>query len=280
MLLPQMPKVVPSLVVQHIASAFPMMEPLRANDAHDVAAIVALVNRVPEENLSVLNGAEYTLVATATAYLESAVRRWRNIGEADAAARGGLPVGPLPLLGNRHPLSVLRDLLERCPDDAPSATVPTLAFLADAALADVLRLDMSTAHTALGNGEFKAACVMAGSVVEALLIWALKRKPTEVPTAWAQWRTEPNARLPGAPPADWIDWKLYQLIGIAGRLAPVPLLSAELTHAVTAAKDFRNMIHPERADKTKPTMGAAHIAVGVMTRVAEEFEALVAARQL
>jgi hypothetical protein len=183
----------------------------------------------------------------------------------------------LALLGNRHPLAVLTTLLEKCPDDTLSATVPDLVFLSDAALSDVLRLDMSTAHTALGNREFKAACVMAGSVVEALLIWALKRKVPETPKAWAKWRAEPAMNsLPKTPPSSWDAWKLYQLIGVASRIEPVALLSPEVTNGAMAAKDFRNMIHPERADKTKPTLGAAHIAVGAMRRVAEELERLVA----
>src|SRR5690242_334436 len=111
-----MPKVVPSLVVQHIRGAFPVFEPLRADHAHEVSAIVSLVERVPDENLSVLTGEEYTLLLTATSFLESAVRRWRNITELERTTTGGLPVGNLALLGNRHPLAVLTTLLEKCPD--------------------------------------------------------------------------------------------------------------------------------------------------------------------
>jgi hypothetical protein len=42
-----------------------------------------------------------------------------------------------------------------------------------------LRLDMSAANRALANSEWKAATVLAGSVVEALLLWAIQRRSSD-----------------------------------------------------------------------------------------------------
>jgi hypothetical protein len=57
-------------------------------------------------------------------------------------------------------------------------------FLNDPDLAEALRADIATASSALRNGEWKAATVLSGSVIEALLLWALQK--THAPTIKAQ----------------------------------------------------------------------------------------------
>jgi hypothetical protein len=70
------------------------------------------------------------------------------------------------------------------------------------------------------------------------------------------------------------------MIEVARRVAPVPIVSPATAGAADSARHFRNLIHPERADATAPTMGTAQIAVGAMQRVAEELEELVNAGSL
>src|SRR5688500_8699581 len=78
-------------------------------------------------------------------------------------------------LGARSPIRVLLDALHRCPDEAPDEDTAGLEFIRDSAVRDGLRTDISAAHRALGNGEYKAATVLASLVSEALLLRAIKQ---------------------------------------------------------------------------------------------------------
>jgi hypothetical protein len=82
-------------------------------------------------------------------------------------------------IGLLSPVTYMRRALEGLADQATSDTTPGLEFLSDDALALELRLDITTAMSALRNGQWKAAAVMAGSVAEALLLWALQHHDQE-----------------------------------------------------------------------------------------------------
>src|SRR5262249_9160647 len=71
------------------------------------------------------------------------------------------PVGPI--------LYRLKQILLKCPDYASSRGESGLEFIRDSNLQKSLREDISSAHSLLRNGEWKACTVMAGSVLEALL---------------------------------------------------------------------------------------------------------------
>ena len=73
----------------------------------------------------------------------------------------------------------MRDALTKLPDEAPSLSVQPLEFLDDAELEISVRQDVSTSYSAFANAEYKAASVLAGSVIEALLLWALDRELRE-----------------------------------------------------------------------------------------------------
>jgi len=57
----------------------------------------------------------------------------------------------------------LRDLLARCPDEAPSPSIAELSFIQDTNLRDSIRSDISAANRALHDGQWKAATVLAGA---------------------------------------------------------------------------------------------------------------------
>jgi hypothetical protein len=76
-------------------------------------------------------------------------------------------------------------LLRTCPDDAPAPSTTDPAFISDADLRADLLQDLGEVNRSLHNGEWKGATVLAGSIVEALLLWAL---PTKGST--------PNFKLP------------------------------------------------------------------------------------
>src|SRR5207245_9434600 len=70
-----------------------------------------------------------------------------------------------------HPLTTIRRALEQCPDEPLAVGAGRLMFVTDADLRDVLARDIGAVDRALANGEWKAATVLAGSLVEALLLW-------------------------------------------------------------------------------------------------------------
>ncbi len=71
------------------------------------------------------------------------------------------------------PVSLVHRMLSKCPDEAPAAGTEELKFVTDQALRNSLRPDLSAAESALHNGEWKAATVLAGSAIEALLLWSV-----------------------------------------------------------------------------------------------------------
>lgn len=281
-----MPKVTPSAVVDFLdASGLSREQRLTAQDVAVVSPLLDLLSRVPEASYQTLAPAEYVRLLIAMGILSGAFARWVNVDGHELSSSGGQPfIRNEAALKGAHPIAVLRDILQKCPDEAPAEHVPGLDFLKDAELAAVLRQDITTAHTALSNGEFKAACVMASSVVEALLLWGLKRKDAATPGAVAAsvtaWTTATGAKPPSNPDPE--HWTFYPLLNVARRIAPDPLLTNATANLAESMNEFRNLIHPGRAARLslKPTLGMAHVAVGVMRQAADELAGLVAAGRL
>jgi len=89
-------------------------------------------------------------------------------------------------------------------------------FISDVMLRDSIRIDLSTAGSALHNGEWKASTVLAGAVVEALLLWAIQAKPAQLASLTLK---------PSQPPERW---DLANLIDVASRLSIIQQNTADL----------------------------------------------------
>ena len=97
---------------------------------------------------------------------------------------------------------------------------------------------------ALQNGEWKAATVLAGSVVEALLLRALQQHPPEdVTTAVGTLVGNGTLRNPGS---QLETWTLASYIEVALELR---IIDPDTATQARLAKDFRNLIHPGRAQR-------------------------------
>jgi hypothetical protein len=166
------------------------------------------------------------------------------------------------------PVTLIRRALAACPDQFPSKDTNELAFVPDNTLREGLRLDISSANQALSNGNWKAATVLAGSVVEALLLWALQeRGPAEVKKAIdALLKKEIFSR---APQADLATWHLHEYIEVAAELGVV---KAQTANQARLAKDFRNLIHPglEARRGQMCDRGTALSAVAAVEHVARD----------
>lgn len=262
-----MPRVVPSQVVDLIDRIFPWAtqpqgktEPLQFGHSRQVSVIVDYVEQVPPELIS-LEGNEYAMFAASLSTLRHALEVW--------PIQGGIyVVNGTPGFGEFNPIDLLRNALVKCADDAPRPDIAELTLIEDKDFRDSLRRDVSTAHTALINGEWKPATVIAGSVVEALLLWALQQRiATDIATS--RRNLIATGQLSRDPGNDLLSWGLHPLIEVASDLK---ILSGTTTDQCKIAKDFRNLIHPGRAErlKTRCTRGTALSAVAAMEHVIED----------
>ena len=241
-----MQRVVPSQVVELIDVLFPDAAsevenqplPLGTDHSRQLSGILDLIRQVPPE-LIVLKAAQYAEYVVSMATIRWWVERWQ-VQERPS------PAGPILIPGlRRHsPVALIRQALAKCPDEFPAAATAELTFITDAALREGLRKDISTANVALINGEWKSATVLAGSVIEALLLWALGQRPSaNVQSAIAKLV---GTKLAKSPPANLDEWVLYQYIEVASELN---VISGDTATAARLAKDFRNLIHPGRAQR-------------------------------
>jgi hypothetical protein len=252
---------VPSQVVTFIDRAFPQLrakQTVKLGERRQVAGLLALLDSIRAEHLGGPDPDQQYEWTLAVAAIRDALTQWSQ------SATGALT--RMGEVGSGHPILALRDIMASCPDEAPTVTPTSLGFLADAQLQETLALDISTARSALGNGEYKAASVMAGSVIEALLLWAVAKKPPDVIGAAAAACRGRGERVDGDTPERW---GLGALLCVAAELK---LIKDETRRALDGAKDFRNLIHPGKAQRTgqKPTLATATLAVGAMTLLIEE----------
>jgi hypothetical protein len=155
-----------------------------------------------------------------------------------------LPV--LEELGNRNPVAILRDLLAKCPDEFPEPSSSELNFITDIDLRDALRIDISAVHRGLSNSEWKAATVLAGSVIEALLLWALQKlSATKLALAASNvYSVKKVARR--LDPKDITLWGLSDYIEMA---AEIKIIDPDTANQIRVVKNFRNLIHPGKATR-------------------------------
>lgn len=167
--------VVPSQIVRFIEKVFPQLPKGYADDMNksvidhiwstQVSAILHLVDQLPEHLVS-LPSDEYAQFVIAREVVRSVVQSWESGHDRPKLDHTeGLP-GP-------NPVSTLWNLLRKCGDEGAMGGTNGLLFIKDDAKRNTLRVDVSSANQALANGEFKAATVLAGSAIEALLHTAL-----------------------------------------------------------------------------------------------------------
>jgi hypothetical protein len=121
---------------------------------------------------------------------------------------------------------------------------------------------------------WKAATVLAGSLVEALLLWALGRRPkSEIDGAVARLEAR-GVHLPRAK-REISDWSLYEYIEVADELA---IVSESTTAQTRLAKGFRNLIHPglEQRRTVKCGRGEALGAIAAVEQVIRDLSVHVA----
>jgi hypothetical protein len=271
-----MARITPSIAARAIEQTYPWakeradgvggsVEVLGADHAATIGMILAIVDAIPDELLPFDTEGHLAIVASVGA-MRSALQNWSS----GAHPSHVVHLRPLPAIGGEQPVVAILKVLRHCPDEAPSNGVSGIEFVSDPQARQSIRTDISVAHRALGNGEYKAATVLAGSVIEALLLWAIGQLKPElfmsaIENANAE-RLERKWRIVSKAAPEF--WSLAEFIDVA--------LAAKLIDETTAvnlrlSNDYRNLIHPGRVLRSgdDASLATALSALGGMERLIE-----------
>jgi hypothetical protein len=221
-------------------------------------AIITLIEQIPDE-LITLEDQDYTELIASLAAIRSILKRWETHPEQDLI--------PMPGLSSLNPVVVIHHALARCPDQFPSPGTAELRFLQPDDLRENLRLDISDANRALSNGEWKAATVLSGSIVEALLLWGLQQQdPSKVRTTVNRLNGQSLKRRPDA---NLERWELNEYIEVA---AALDMITSNTADQARLARKFRNLIHPGRAARLEQVCdrGTALSAMAAVEQVVRD----------
>jgi hypothetical protein len=251
----------PSQVVQTIDDLFPHAKQNKRDYAvgpgagSQLLGILNLLKDVPDELITPTAG-DYAELVLAKSTIQEHLEHWR--------ARGN--VGDMAQVKRFDAVTVIRRAMANCPDEYPPSASTELLFINDAELRENILRDLGATEKALNNAEWKAATVLAGATIEALLHWRLQE-----PSPGAAAVQAAVAHLVGnrtiKRPHNAIDrWELHQFIEVAGHLG---LLEPDTCSAARLAQNFRNLIHPGRAARLAQTCdrGTAYSAVGALDHV-------------
>jgi hypothetical protein len=260
-----MARILPSQVVSYIDSAFLFASSqqarqeigLDAGSANQVAALLELLDKIPGELVSLDEQPSVEFFASKAA-LHEALQNWRRRG--NQAERIVKVEGLRPL----NPITMIREALLACPDAIPPQDVEELAFLPNS-LRHVLRQDVAEAETALHVGSWKATTVLAGSILEALLLWALQQvDDQELERAKA---AKPDPRRP----SEINKWTLNSLVDVAAQLN---VILSDTASQARLTKNFRNLIHPGAVEREGQTCdrGTARSAMAAVEHTIRDLD--------
>jgi hypothetical protein len=265
-----MPRKVPSQIVNLIDMYFPWAKDwklgseVQKREESRFAAVTWLpglvenVEQVPDE-LIVLNQEE----AAEFLMAHAALRQERQI-----LAVGSKEAVDFPMLKQRDCIEIVRTALAKCPDEAPATSGAELKFLKDADLEKTLATDLGSIERALSNSEWKAATVIGGSVIEALLLWAIDQNGG-ADIASAIGRARSAKKLWKDPDPHHDEWKFFELIEVAYQLKEI---GDDTLSSANPSRNFRNAIHPGRVQRTGThcDRGMAHTTYGAVFHVIRE----------
>lgn len=238
-----MPRVVPSQVVEAIDQVFPDVKNQKDSPQgcfsidrsyqNEVAAIVELVYQIPVD-LLILDPKDYTVLQVAVTALKNTLSTWKLRDYGLDCIRGH---------GYLNPITIIRNALSKCPDEGVSKSTSDLTFISNQEFRDSLRIDISSANQAFQNGEWKAATVLAGATIEAILLYVLHSvQDADTSKISTSIDTLVSKGIFIKSPGNNLDkWTLHLLTEVAADLS---LIKEETAIQVRLGRDFRNLIHP------------------------------------
>lgn len=188
-------------------------------------AIEGIDQRILFESLTADEGFQWLQAAS---QLRSAVLAWQG-GQNFVLVRAGALTA--------HPVLVIYRLLEGCPDEIAPRALPRLTFLNDVPLRENVARDIDSLEPLIRSGEWKAATVIGGSIVEAILLDALLPREVDAKDyARAQARVDLRRWRVGR----LEKWDLWQLVAVCRHLG---IIDDALAGICDAAREYRNLIH-------------------------------------
>ena len=270
-----MQPVVPSQVVEYIDSMYPQAKQqfdgsgksfyLERDHAPNIRHILTMIENIPS-HLLVLDGESHAEFGEAIAALSVALDSW-------SAGDNVHQLKKVPGRSKAHPLALLRKTLPNLSDTGITPSTAGLEFVEDVGLRSSLRRDLSAANEALATGNWKAATVLAGSVVEALLLEVLATRKQDDPSNVEKALSDLQAEgvLGRTPSSNLDEWNLHQLAETAGKLRIIQLYTLAQCRL---AKDFRNLVHPGRQRRLSQECNRA-TALSAVTAVEHVIQDLV-----
>lgn len=261
-----MPNIMPSQVVlviekffSHVTKNTPGDGLIHSGQCDVLQGIVDLIREIPSELIAVPTD-QYADLVLAMAIIEEQGKF--RIGRGTSF--------PLPAIKSVDVATVLYKVLSQCPDEFPSAHTTDLLFVTDVELRQSIRQDMGAVNRAVAHAEWKAATVLAGAAIEALLLWRLNvQPPTDAAAAINKLLT--NGTLKDKPPSDLGKWSLSQFVEVTSELK---ILSNKTVSAARLCNSYRNLIYPGRARRLgeKCNRGTALLAVAALEHVVSDLQ--------
>lgn len=257
-------RVLPSEIVNCIDSAIPVAaegEPFDLDISHSgfLSAVVALVERI-DPALQPQDPTDSACLIASASTIANTVARWK--------AQGGMAgsVRRTQGFGNQNPVSHIRRILSSLADTViPPATVG-LEFIEDEDRRTDLRRDVASVEALLSQEQWKAAMVIAGSIMEALLYDQLANdEKNSVGVARDLAKQEPMGPLG----TDLTRWHLLAYARTARKLGVIRSATCE---QVLLGGDFRNLVHPGKAirEEMSCTRGTALATAGALFLVVDD----------
>lgn len=247
---------------QHQAQAIRLTDPVCAS----MRALLALVERVPQ-GLLPSDQDDFGQLISSLESIRHHVGRAETLDERTRNISGDLMLHPGRTSGNWNPVRVIRRVFDKCPDDLTPIGSKDLLFIKDAGVRAELLADLGSVRSALMNSEWKPSTVVAGSLAEALLLWAVDQKPN-VDVVKARQATVSKGTLPKAPGANPENWGLEEYIAVVSELQ---IIEPDTRAQLEIVREFRNLIHPGRARRKskrcdRGTALAANAGVELLSR--------------
>ncbi len=198
--------------------------------------VALLLRQLPSELL--VGGKDFADLTVATAAIELLVSRWRP------SQREELSIAPI---SGEDVIHTIRRVLSKCPDESPPTGTADLLFIADLQIRDCMRQDVGAANRALQNAEWKAATLLGGAAIEALLHWKLSETAAADVTA-AKEKAISSRKLQRSLDDDLDRWVLNDFIAVARELG---VIGEETFKQADTARNYRNFIHPGYAARQK-----------------------------
>jgi hypothetical protein len=253
----------PSQVVQTIDELFPHVARgqggggwIQASHSPQLTGIITLAKAIPTELLSSVPASDYADFVLAVSTIEFHLGVWTSRGN----------VGSMSLVRGTDVITILRRVLAKCLDEYPATAATELLFITDNDLRESVRRDLGAADRSFTNAEWKAATVLAGAAIEALLLWKLQEPPRTGMEVFDAAKMLASAAKRREPNRDVNHWGLEEYIAVAEHFG---IIKGDTPAAARLAQNFRNLIHPGRAIRRQQICdrATAHSAIGALDHV-------------